>query len=374
MPKIRIIILTQNFPPSIGGIQTVMYNLAFGLSDFFNITVIAPAQLGSREWDLKQSFNIIRYNRIKFLRTYFITSLLNGLSDNDNFFIITDTWKSNEYITSYLKNKSYKLITIAHGNDVLDKGSIKKRIRINNSLSHCYKIIAVSNFTAQLLKKLSLENVKVIPNGINPFQDINPDIGNNITNEGPILLTISRIEPRKGHDKVICALQRLKKKWPNIRYLIAGDGHDKSRLLNLVQKKDLIDNVLFLGFISNKDKAELFRQATIFVMPVRYDENTSSVEGFGITLVEAQLIGCPILTGQTGGVNDIVKDQITGYTCDGNDEDDVYRKIHWMLTHDQEIKRCSVNGQKFAQSHFLMDKMIQSYFDVINNAMSKEIT
>ena len=113
-------------------------------------------------------------------------------------------------------------------------------------------------------------------------------------------------------------------------------------------------------------KAELLQQADIFVMPVRHDRKTHSIEGFGIALAEAQMAGCVVLTGQVGGVLDVVQDQTTGYCCDGDSSDSVLDAIRYILQHPEHAHACAQAGQTYANKHFSVTAMGTQYLSLIN--------
>jgi phosphatidylinositol alpha-1,6-mannosyltransferase len=132
-----------------------------------------------------------------------------------------------------------------------------------------------------------------------------------------ILLTVSRLDERKGHLRVIESMPTLLRKYPNIKYLIVGSGREEQRLKNLVNKLKLDDNVVFVGAVDEHELPEFYRLCDIFVLANSETQNDNKLkgdyEGFGIVFLEASASGKPVIGGLSGGVEDAVVPGKTGY-------------------------------------------------------------
>lgn len=355
-----IIMLTQCFPPNIGGIETVMSDLADLLSKHYTLEVITKAVNGDKNWDGTQPYSISRIQGSKFLRQWRLKKIItqkNSLSPIKLF--ITDSWKSAQTILPLAKKQRIPIIALAHGNDVLTKNKRYRAHRIRNTLNACKHVVAVSDATKNLVFELGINHCSTIHNGIDSSKYLNTTKTINFSE--PNLLTIARIEPRKGHDQVIQALPKLLAIWPKLQYHIAGTGHDDIRLKDMVTRLSLQDHVTFHGHVSQQQKLELLNTSDLFVMPVRHDQITHSIEGFGISLVEAQLAGLPVLTGLSGGVNDVVTHNLTGFQCNGNDPESVTTQITSILKNQKNTVECAKKGQIHASKYFTHAYMLQQY-------------
>jgi phosphatidylinositol alpha-1,6-mannosyltransferase len=132
---------------------------------------------------------------------------------------------------------------------------------------------------------------------------------------GPLIATVSRLEDRKGVDRVIAALPALAARHPGLAYLVGGEGSDRARLEKHVALAGMEGRVHFLGRLDEDMKAALLAEADLFAMPARREG--ASVEGFGIVYLEAAWHGCPALAGREGGAEDAVAEGETGLICDG---------------------------------------------------------
>jgi phosphatidylinositol alpha-1,6-mannosyltransferase len=134
-----------------------------------------------------------------------------------------------------------------------------------------------------------------------------------------VVLTVGRLETRKGHDQMILALHVIKKTNPNVLYAIVGGGERREFLRALVEREGLADYVQFLGELNDERLLSCYRQCDLFVLPNRQVGN--DIEGFGIVLLEAQSCGKAVVAGDSGGTAETLKIPETGRVipCDSPD-------------------------------------------------------
>lgn len=144
------------------------------------------------------------------------------------------------------------------------------------------------------------------------------------------LITVARLTPRKGQDQVLKALGRMAREAIKFRYFIVGTGWYKDSLERLIHDQGLADRVVILDGLGDTEAYSLLSLCDLFVMPNREYEGT--IEGFGIAFLEANVLAVPVLAGKSGGSTEAVQDGTNGLVCDGDDPEDVYRKIR--LYHD----------------------------------------
>ena len=155
------------------------------------------------------------------------------------------------------------------------------------------------------------------------------------------LITVARLTPRKGQDHVLKALGRMAREGaPRFRYFIVGSGWYRTALERLIAAERLADRVVMLDGLGDADAYSLVSLCDLFAMPNR--EHQGTVEGFGIAFLEANVLGVPALAGRSGGSTEAVQDGANGLVCDGDDPDDVYRKIR--LYHDDPALRARLRA------------------------------
>ena len=325
------LIVTRSFPPEVGGMQSLMWGLAKEMSKNFMIKVFADYYENHKEFDKKENFSIERVGGIKFLRKIRKAQLINEyLKESKVQGVIADHWKSLELIVT--DKKKYCLI---HGKEINHAKGSSLNKRANKVLNSVEKVIANSEYTKNLAIQNGVEQEKVvvINPGISPAQELNKTsltkVESLLKTKSPRLITVSRFDKRKNHEKVLMAVRNLKQIYPNIVYICIGYGEEEQNLKDLVNELDLNGQVMFFKEITDDLKNALVAKSNIFVMPsVKYK---SSVEGFGIAYIEAAQYGVPSLGGADGGAADAIQHDKTGLICDGNNLDEIYSSLNSMI-------------------------------------------
>ena len=107
-------------------------------------------------------------------------------------------------------------------------------------------------------------------------------------------------------------ISKLKDQYPNIRYIIAGEGEEKSYLKSLVNTLNIYKNVNFIGSVTDAQKKYIFNKTDLMVMPTIDESVNKSIEGFGISYIEAALFGIPSIASNVGGTSEAVIHDKTG--------------------------------------------------------------
>ena len=354
------LLITRTFPPELGGMQNLMWGLARSLAKINLIKVFADYHENHEEFDKSVSFSIERVSGMKLIRKYRKSYLINDYLENNKNVecLIADHWKSLELIKT---NK--KKICLIHSKEInhpKGSGLNKKVLSVLNNVDH---VVANSNYTKNLATDLGVDEKKIVV--INPGIDPVIEVPKKYLDEAEEILkgkknrliTVSRFDKRKNHEKVIMAVRNLKEIYPDIIYTCIGYGDEEEKLKKLVVELKLEDQVTFLKEIPNDLKNALIAKSNIFVMPsIIYKK---SVEGFGIAYVEAAQYGVPSIGGKDGGAADAIIHEKTGLICDGNKLEDIYSSIETLfrenkyLEYGKEAKNYSTN--------FLWDKAIEKY-------------
>ena len=358
------IIATRAFPPELGGMQSLMWGLTKEISKNFMVKVFADYQENHKDFDSKVNFSIERVGGIKFLRKIRKAQLINEfLKESKVQGIIADHWKSLELIKS--DKKKFCLI---HGKEINHPKGTSLNNRVIKVLNNVEKVIANSHYTKNLAISLGVNQSRiiVINPGVEPAKELNKKSLEKVESllkiKTPRLITVSRLDKRKNHEKIIMALRNLKQKYPDIVYLCIGYGDEEENIKNLVKELNLSSQVMFFKDISSELKNSLIAKSNIFVMPSIIHK--TSVEGFGIAYVEAAQYGIPSLGGKDGGASDAISHDKTGLICDGNNLDDIYSSLNSMI----ENKKYHVFGKNAKEyvSKFQWEKIIEEYKKILN--------
>ena len=365
-----IIILTQCFPSRIGGIESLVGNLALGISKKEKIIVFADqhniAEDTLYDNNIKNFFLVNRTKGIKFFRKRKKVRELNQfLLSNKIKCIIGDSWKSFELSIDLINKEKIPTLCLAHGNELIKKNDMQFQ-RLKKTLSNVTSIIANSDYTAGLIEKLDLKKPsikKIYPGAVN-YTSYNEEFVSNISGN-PILLTLARLEKRKGHEEILNSISKLKLIFPKIQYLVAGDGPELENLKNIVKKLDIIDNVIFLGNINDSQKKYIFDRTSLMVMPTLDNTITRSIEGFGISYIEAAFFGIPSIASNVGGTSEAVINNLTGKII--MNIGDLYIEINKLLSDKLILAKLGANAKLRAQQEFSWENITSQYIKIINN-------
>ncbi len=357
------LIATRSFPPELGGMQSLMWGLAKEMSKNFMIKVFADYQENHKEFDKEVNFSIERVGGIKFLRKIRKAQLINEfLKENKVQGVIADHWKSLELIKT--TKKKYCLI---HGKEINHpKGSFQNK-KIVKVLNNVEKVIANSEYTKNLAINIGVDQTKivVINPGVNPAMELNKKSLDKVESllkiKTPRLITVSRFDKRKNHEKVLMALRNLKQIYPNIVYICIGYGEEEENIKELVNELDLGTQVMFFKDISQDLKNALVAKSNVFVMPSIIHKK--SVEGFGIAYVEAAQYGVASLGGKDGGASDAIQHDKTGLICDGNNLEDIYSSLNSMIEN-KKYMELGKNAKEYS-SKFNWSNTVEKYKKIL---------
>ena len=356
-----IVILTQCFPSRVGGVESLISNLALGLSKKEKIIVFADTYdiFLDEVYDKKYQNQILvkRIGGIKFFRKKNKLKQIKLFIQSNNIkLIIADSWKSFELGIDFINNKKIPSICLAHGNELLSK-NFNKQKRIINTLQKTSLIVANSIYTKNLAQDLKLKNTEVdyIYPGAEDFRHISTTKVPNIKGS-PILLTLARIEKRKGHSLVIESVKKLIYRYPNINYIIAGDGPEVNNLIRLVAINKITKNVTFVGYKNLKEMIGLYTISDIVVLPSDYGETHGNV------LMEAIQFECALITSDRIGIHPEVLREDMGLVFEGSQKSELTKKIQ-LLTEDtnllNKLKKNGIGYSEKIKPQYAANKIIE---------------
>ena len=186
-----------------------------------------------------------------------------------------------------------------------------------------YFVVANSQGLCDLaLKSAPQKEIGVIYNGID-INEFFPDYAKKDKNKFTVIC-VSRVTPRKGIRFLVQAVEKLSKKYDNLRLIVVGDGNERDSLENLVQEVGLKEKIAFTGPIPHENVGEYYNKSDIFALP-------SFNEGMSNTMLEALACGLPLIATNTGGAEELVKDGVNGFIVKMSDAEDLAEKIEKFL-------------------------------------------
>lgn len=263
---------------------------------------------------------------------------------------------------------------IVHGSDLFDiranfRRSRLKRIVTRQLLGGAATIVANSQWTRRqltdVLDELDLPDAtdrsRVVSLGTDPTR-FRPDVDtatfrreHNLP-DGRWIVTVARLEAFKGVDTTIRALRLLAEDHPDLRYAVVGDGSFRRGAEALARTEGVADRVHFLSQVPDDALPAAYATATIYSGLTR--ETARDVEGFGISLLEAQATGKPVVAGRTGGIVDAVADGDTGILVDPTDAQAAAVAFRSLLDQPARGEAMGRAGRRAVERHFNWDRVV----------------
>ncbi len=313
------LLVTNDFPPKIGGIQSYLYELWRRLpADRFGVLTIAHE--GSEVFDAQQAFPIRRLARDMLTpRRDVLTEIERYASELGASHVVLDPVLPVGLLGPRL-SLGYSLVV--HGAEIKIPGRLPlTRQLMRRAITHAELIIAAGNYPARETRSIGgrkTPETVIVPPGV----DINrfyPLLGNErlvararfgIAPESIAVVAVSRLVPRKGMDILIEACSALLSQHPSLELVIGGTGRDRERLEAIAQRLGV--PVTFLGRVEDHDLPALYAGADLAAMLCRNRWLGLEQEGFGIVFLEAAAAGVAAIAGASGGASEAVLDGITG--------------------------------------------------------------
>ena len=387
----NVAIITGHFPPCKGGgIAEWALGIARELPKIGYQTSVYATNRKDRDLTVHkdESFSCVTMygrNWHEFHKWYSMYYMWKILNKNPETIFIATTWgMAKSY--SYLKKKYplSKMIVVAHGLEVTRLKEGKELTSFKNVVNDSDLILCVSKYTKnEIIDRvdgIETNHIKFLPNGvdINRFFPVENTSGflnrYNIPENSNIILTLARIIRRKGHDTVIKCLPILIKKFPNIQYVIAGPHRKKDTYLDelkLLAKELSVENhIVFVDYIPDSDLNEIYSRSQVYVMVSRTYNDIGDSEGFGITFLEANACGCPVIGSTEGGIPDAVENNKNGLLVPADDIKSLTKAIEKFLE-DQSFRRKIIDqGIERVNNDFTWEKltikMVKYLIDIKN--------
>lgn len=260
-----------------------------------------------------------------------------------------------EGFIGYLLSKTLNLpmICFVHGEDVEAASTSRELTWIANKvLNHATTIISNSTNSASILEKqwnISPDKIQVLNPGVDASKFIPSSESEqlkgllNCSNRTNIL-TVGRLQKRKGQDLMIQAIPAIKRVFPDVLYTIVGNGDDENYLKQLVFELDLNNNVRFLTDATDELMLQYYQCCDIFILPNRTVGR--DIEGFGMVLVEAQSCGKVVIAGDSGGTRETMLIDETGFIIDCTDHKNIAEKLIDIIPQKDTLKTMGKRGRE----------------------------
>lgn len=324
----RILLVTNDFPPTVGGIQSYLRDYLATL-DPATVTVFASTQdrVAARKFDAGVNYEVIRWPRTVMLPTPATARAMAEIIRRRG---IDTVWFGAAaplalLATAARRAGATRIIATTHGHEVgwsMLPGARQVLRRIGNTSDH---VTYIADYTLRRFRRAfgSQPRFSHLPSGVDTEVFAPATLAQRQATraryglgEAPVVICISRLVPRKGQDQLIAAMPELLRNYPDARLLIVGEGSYRRKLEQLA--KPLGEAVRFTGRVEFSEMLDLLAASDIFAMPARTRGRGLDVEGLGIVYLEAQACGIPVIAGDSGGAPETVTPE-AGIVVPGKD-------------------------------------------------------
>jgi phosphatidyl-myo-inositol dimannoside synthase len=355
----RILIPAYDFKPLLGGVANYVHELAVQFSRRARVHVVSRKLPGMEEFDRDLPYRITRirvpYSAI-FATPLFARTLREMIRREPPDAILCPMWLPDGAACRWaVGGGPIPYFVSAHGTEVFkDFATLRNSVRTvlarglkRRVFQQAEKVFPVSAYTGRgVLAETGAEEdrVVVVHNGVNPAifrkTGVSPAEEARWRPRGErLLLTVTRLYPYKGVDRMLEALPAIAQAVPGVKYLVVGEGPDLPRLEQLATRLGLQERVSFLGRRTVAEIVSLYNLADLFVLLTR--EEPPDVEGFGLVFLEAAACGLPSVGGRSGGIPEAIEEGHTGWLVDPCDPEAIAATITELLGSPERLRRAS---------------------------------
>jgi phosphatidyl-myo-inositol dimannoside synthase len=379
----RVLIVTNDYPPRKGGIQSFVHALATRLPAD-GVVVYAPAWPGAAEFDARQPFPVIRHPRSLMLPLPAVGSRAAALlAEYGCDSVLFGAAAPLGLLAPRLRRAGAKrIVGLTHGHEAgwaalpVARSLLRRigdEVDVLTYLAEYFRIRLARALSADAASRM----VRLAP-GVDPVEfrpgaggaRIRAELG--IAADRPVVVCVSRMVPRKGQDLLIRA-------WPSVLaesagqarapsdplLLLVGDGPDRKRLDRLTAEAGVTDSVQFTGPVSGADLPAYYDAGNIFAMPCRTRRGGLDVEGLGIVYLEASATGLPVVGGDSGGAPDAVLDGETGYVVSGRSATALADRLTALLSDPVGAAAMGEKGRSWIEREWTQDLVARRLQDIL---------
>ena len=347
----RTLVVTNDFPPRVGGIQRTLESLCRALPAE-KVSVIAPSAEGSGTFDGSAPFGVSR-ERSRFIwpTPSFADRLEAEVARSDADVVLFGDAFPLALLGPRLASHGTPYVVLAHGFDYwLSTVPIAHAV-MERMTSRASRVAGCSEFIARRVRTAVPRRVPV--SVLHPGADVErfrPDLATADIREHhglgdrPLIVCVSRLVPRKGQDVLIRAMRAIQRRVPEAGLLIVGSGPYEAKLRTLAERAPT-RSVTFAGEVSEEDLPRYYTVGDVFAMPCRTRAAGLEVEGWGNVFIEAAACGRPVVVGDSGGSREALVHGETGLLVDGSDVEGVADALATLLEDPAYALRLGKNGR-----------------------------
>jgi len=374
----RVLLVTNDFPPRRGGIQSYLVELVTRLAATgeHTVTVYAPQWKGADDFDAKTAgYQVVRHPGTLMLPAPPVDVRMRRLIAEHH---IDTVWFGAAAPLALLAQRARqagasRVLASTHGHEVGWSMLPAARSVLRRIGDNCDVVTFVSRYTrgrfaSAFGPQAALEH---LPPGVDTDR-FRPDPARRAElraryrlGQRPTVMCLSRLVPRKGQDMLIRALPSIRQRVDGAALVIAGGGPYLETLRRLAERADVSDHVTFTGGIPAAELPAYHAMADVFAMPCRTRGAGLDVEGLGIVFLEASATGVPVIAGYSGGAPETVQHNKTGLLVDGRSVGQIADAVAELLADPDRAATMGAAGRDWIRERWRWDALADRMSELI---------
>ncbi|TYB37024.1 glycosyltransferase family 4 protein [Micromonospora sp. AP08] len=343
----RTLLITNDFPPRPGGIQSFVHNLAVRQPPG-SVVVYASSWRGAAKFDADQPFEVVRERTKVLLPTPLVARRAARLArayDCDTVWFGAAAPLG--LLAAGLRRRAgiRRAVALTHGHEA-------GWATLPGARSALRRIGRGVDVTTYLGEYTRVRLARVL-DGVTELRRLAPGVDVDTYHPGvdgervrlrlgladrPVVVCVSRLVPRKGQDMLIRAMPEIRRRVPDAALLVVGGGPYRATLAKLARHTGVERDVVFTGSVPSAELPAHYAAGDVYAMPCRTRNRGLDVEGLGIVYLEASATGLPVVAGDSGGAPDAVREGETGYVVRGRDVAQLADRVATLLA-DRDLAR-----------------------------------
>ena len=371
------LVITNDFPPRDGGIQTFVYELVSRL-DPEHVTVLASSYPGDADFDATLAFRVVRAKTQVLLPTPRTAALAKSLvKETGATQVLFGAAAPLGLLSSSLRKVGVqRIVAMSHGHEAgwaITPGTRTLLRRIGSAVD---TLTYLGSYTrskiAPALKSDAVPRMRQLAPAVDPevFHPRNHELGQDLLAqhglEGKrLIVCVSRLMKRKGQDQLIAAMPKILEFIPDAHLVIVGGGSFENKLRSLAKSSSAQHSVTFAGKVPFAELPLWYAIADVFAMPCRTRNAGWDVEGLGIVYLEASASQVPVVAGDSGGAPDAVLEGITGFVVDGTSLVQIQDRIVTLLEDPQLAQQFGAQGREWVLHEWTWERAVSRVQDLL---------